>query len=195
MLARLEAGDTCIVAARRDCIAEVEKRLIAGGTDAAAMSKLGRYIALEADDALSQFVVEGMPDSALFMEYMGSIIEDAAEKGGVRIFGELVAKLAADNNIAACLRLEELWNELQSHHSFTLYCAYPSGAFADEGGLDAVLHACNAHAKVIPDESYTTLPSADDRLRNVAYLQQWNKQLKAELEELEKRIAEREGKR
>jgi hypothetical protein len=42
---------------------------------------------------------------------------------------------------------------------------------------------------VIPDESYTSLSNADERLRAIAALQQKTKHLEAELAELEMRIA------
>lgn len=61
------------------------------------------------------------------------IVERAALRGPVRIFGEMVAVLWAEGKTRTAIRLEELWDELATRHAFSLLCAYPMSAYRAEG--------------------------------------------------------------
>jgi signal transduction histidine kinase len=89
--------------------------------------------------------------------------------------------LALEGNHAAVVRLEELWNDLQQTHACALFCAYPLECLAGEEHAAVLGDVCAAHARVIPAESYTALPTADDRLRAIAVLQQKARSLEAAL--------------
>ena len=124
----------------------------------------------------------------VFMEVIGGVISRAAESGRpVRVFGEMVSLLVADGHPAAALRLEELWNDLQAHlaHAFSLFCAYPMDHFGGEAHQELFSDVCAAHSQVVPAESYMALPTANERLRAIAGLQQ-------KAESLETEIAERQ---
>jgi hypothetical protein len=54
----------------------------------------------------------------------------AAGPGPVRVYGEMVALLWADGQVAAALELEDLWNELGRRLPFSLFCGYPEQAVA-----------------------------------------------------------------
>jgi PAS domain S-box-containing protein len=84
----------------------------------------------------------------------------------------MVALLWAGESPQAALRLEELWNNLAQAHSFSLRCAYPITGFDRDQHAESFLKICTAHAGVIPDESYTLLPSEQERLRSITQLQQ-----------------------
>ena len=79
-------------------------------------------------------MVGGVPEPERFATIVGGIIARAAEGGRqVRVFGEMVALLAAAGDQPAALRLEQLWNELQRQRAFPLVCAYPLDAFGGDG--------------------------------------------------------------
>ena len=137
-------------------------------------------------------MVDGMPDKALFDKVIGTLVRNAAKRGRVRIFGEMVAVLLAEGNPAASLRLEDLWNELRQTQPFSLFCAYSIGGMSKSGKDSFMADVCHGHSRVIPDESYTSLSTADERLRAIAFLQQRGRQLEAELAELEGRISTRQ---
>jgi DNA-binding NarL/FixJ family response regulator len=92
----------------------------------------------------------------------------------------MVALLWAEGNIDAAIRLEQLWNDLARRHAFSLHCAYPITGFHDKTHEAPFLKICSEHSAVIPGESYTGLLSDQDRLRNIAELQQKAQALETE---------------
>ncbi|HYI15791.1 MAG TPA: ATP-binding protein [Thermomicrobiales bacterium] len=180
--AALRAGDAGIIIATKLHRDGVEQRLQQAGLDVEAARASGQYVAHDAFETLMRFMVDGAPDADRFNEVIGEIISTAAASHSrVRAFGGMVALLVADGNYSATLELERLWNELQRHLPFSLFCAYPmdhdgGAALAD---LFTLINA--AHTHVIPAESYNALPTADDRLRAVADLQQKARWLEAEI--------------
>jgi signal transduction histidine kinase len=144
------------------------------------------YHALDAAETLSQFMVDGEVDAARFMEVIGGAISRAAECGRqVRVFGEMVSLLVADGHPAEALRLEELWNDLlvDPTYAFSLFCAYPMDHFEGEPHQQLFADVCAAHSQAIPAESYMALPTANDRLRAIAELQQKAQSLETEIAE------------
>lgn len=178
----LRAGDAGIIIATKLHRDGVEQRLQQAGIDVEAARASGQYIAHDAFETLMRFMVDGMPDPARFNAVAGEIISTAAASHTkVRAFGGMVALLVADGKYAATLELERLWNELQRQLPFSLFCAYPMD---HDGGEELVelFTAINAtHTHVVPAESYNALPTADDRLRAIAGLQQKERWLEAEI--------------
>ncbi len=147
----------------------------------------GSFVALDAHGTLDLFMVDGMPDETLLMNSVGPVIERANNAGrGLRVYGEMVGVLAAEGNYAGAVGLEGIWNKLRRKIPFLIYCGYPMSSMSHPGAN--MEHICDTHAKVIPGESYTTLPSVNERLRAIAALQQRNMQLEAELAAMEARI-------
>ena len=184
--AGLRAGDACIVLATKPHRESLEERLEGDGLEVAAASARGQYVSIDAAAMLSKFMVDGEPSPESFAEVVGSMIARAAKGRRVRVFGELVALLWADGNLAAAIRLEELWNDLGKIHAFSLLCAYPMHSFGGEVYELEFTKICKQHSHVIPAESYTRLPSSDERLRAITQLQQ-------KVHSLEVEKAERKG--
>jgi len=202
----LGAGDSAIVIATQAHLDGLAQRLRARGLDIAKSARRGRYVALDAAETLSKFMRNGQPDPKLFANTVGHVVaraSAAAEGKNPRVaaFGEMVSLLWADGNAHAAIRLEQLWNNLARTHSFSLRCAYPLTVFCDETHAEPFLRICSEHSAVIPGENYTALRTDQDRLRNIAQLQQKAEALETEKallqalrhtkEELEKEVAER----
>jgi PAS domain S-box-containing protein len=178
------AGDAAVViatAAHRDALAA---RLADRGLDIARAVEQGRYVALDAAETLSHFLVNGWPDEARFVELIGGVISRAKiaarnEHGRAALFGEMVALLWQDGKTEAALRLEQLWNEIAQSHSFSLVCAYPFAGFYRQADAELFQQICAQHSVVVPDEHYT-LAREEQRLRNVAGWQQKALALEAE---------------
>jgi signal transduction histidine kinase len=173
----LMAGDVAIVIATLAHREGLAKRLKTQGLDIEISANLARYRALDAAETLSAFMLNGVPNEALFHSFMGYIlfsIRPTAEGKRPRIllFGEMVALLWSEGNIDAALKLEQLWNDLARSHSFHLHCAYPMKSFDQEGHSQAFLDICAEHSHVVPTENYTALANEDERLRHIALLQQ-----------------------
>ncbi len=180
----LRAGETCIVVATQSHRESLEERLQEDGLEVATARMQGQYISLDAAATLSQFMVDGEPSPVRFAEVVGNIITRAAnDRRRIRIFGEMVALLWADGNRAAAIHLEELWNDLASTYSFSLFCAYPMQGFGGEGYEEEFTEICQQHSQVIPAESYTALDDPRERLRAITLLQQKAQSLEAEIAE------------
>ena len=129
-------------------------------------------------------MVDGAPEPTRFKKVIGGIIASVTDgRARVRAFGEMVALLWAEGNYSGAIRLEELWNELQNAHSFSLFCAYPMNGFAGEQFVGSHGDVCTAHSRVIPTETYPGVSDPDARLRAIVQLQQKAKSLEKEIQE------------
>jgi PAS domain S-box-containing protein len=178
-------NERTLIIATPSHIGAVNAALGAEGFDVAALEAAGQYTTLDAANTLSMFMVDGMPDSRLFNEVIGANVAVATAGGrSLRAFGEMVALLWADGNTSAATRLEELWNELCQRHVFNLFCAYPMTGFSNPSCNTPFLHVCNSHTRVLPAETYGAgSRTADDRLKEIAILQQKAETLEVEIAE------------
>lgn len=182
----ITAGDAAIVVATKAHRDGLEELLIANGIDLASARATGKYVALDAADTLSKFMVDGLPVTTRFNEVLGGVLTSVTDgRSRIRTFGEMVALLWSEGNYNAAIRLEELWNDLLKSYSFSLFCAYPMHGFESEKLEQSHNGVCQAHTRVIPAESYGGLADQDDRLRAIARLQQKARSLQAEIKERE----------
>jgi PAS domain S-box-containing protein len=192
----LEAGGGGIVIASRPHRTAILKRLKARGLDVAGLRKRGRLVVLDAADTLAELMADGSPDPERFAREVGTVVARMARgRRRVRAFGEMVALLWAAGNRAAAIRLEELWSDLGRTHSFALYCAYPLTGVGHSDLGESFADVCGCHTRVLPTETYTTLATAEERLRAIAGLQQKARSLEAEIahrEQVEGVLAQRE---
>jgi hypothetical protein len=147
--AGLRGGESVILIATAAHLHELEKRLRANWLDLDRARWEDRYIALLAQETLSRFMVDGMPDAGRFEEVAKVILAQARGASGrrVRAFGEMVALLWAEGNCPAAIALEGLWNKLQAGEEFPLFCAYPHSGFEGDAALQSV---CATHSRIIP---------------------------------------------
>ncbi|HEX3105771.1 MAG TPA: PAS domain S-box protein [Terriglobales bacterium] len=172
----LAAGDATVLiatAAHREGVEQVLKRR---GLEIGQAARQGRFIAADATETLSQFMVDSLPDEDRFRKVVGDILAQAAASvpGERRIaaFGEMVNILWASGNYEAALRLEQLWNRIAKEKSFSLLCAYPIAGFNSAKHTEAFLKICSEHGAVFPSESFPATAAENDRLRSVSLLQQ-----------------------
>jgi hypothetical protein len=108
----------------------------------------GRYIELDAAETLAQFMIDGAPEPIRFRTVIGGVLSAAARDGRqVRVYGEMVALLWDDGDVAAALALEALWNDFGARHDFLLLCAYPAADVATGSLVDAT-QVCRLHDAV-----------------------------------------------
>lgn len=187
----LAAGNAAVVIATKAHRDGLARMLKAQGCDLSSATRERRYVALDAAETMSKFMCDGRPDAARFASTIGPVIEaaraaaDASEEPRVVAFGEMVALLWAEGKPEAALELEQLWNDLARTHSFSLRCGYPIAGFNRPQDGDPFLKICAAHGGVIPDETYTSLPSDEERLRSITKLQQKAQALEGEKAERE----------
>lgn len=83
----------------------------------------------DAIELLSAFMVDGWPNQRRFISTVGDIVERAAVRGPVRIFGEMVAVLWAEGKT---------------------WAGYPMASFPDQRVDLSFLQVCHTHTKVHP---------------------------------------------
>jgi hypothetical protein len=145
----IDAGDSVVVIATAEHLEGLNNRLHEKGFNVGELIKTNQYIPLDAEQALSLFMVNGWPDENLFMHLVSEIIAKA--KSGnrqVRAFGEMVAILWAEGHVGATVRLEQLWNKFCKSEAFCLFCAYPKSGFTQDAS-ESVMHICGAHSKMV----------------------------------------------
>ena len=170
-------------------------RLRSKGLDVERAEEIGQLRLLDAHEMLSGFMSGSVPDPDRFKRSIGDVLARAVcgtTHSVTRAYGEIVDVLWKDGNIEGAIRLEELWNELATTHSFSLLCAYSMDNFSREAHAPGFEAICRQHAHVIPTERYTQA-SDDGRLVEISILQQRAKALQAEIElrkELETQLRE-----
>jgi hypothetical protein len=143
------ADECTIVLATRVHLTLLKEKLTLTGFDLPKLSDNGIFIGIDAEEALSRFMVNDWPDENLFTQMVTELIARARSEGRVvRAFGEMVAILWANGQIGATIRLEQLWNKFCQTQAFCLFCAYPQSGFAQDA-TDSIGHICNAHTKMI----------------------------------------------
>lgn len=147
----LRLGDAVLIVATQDHRDQLVKQLETAGIDVRAAVRDGRYVMLDAREALSTFMQNGSPDPELFAAGIGVVLTQAranakSKNQGLTVFGEMVAVLWAEGRHSAALALEEIWNNALADNTFHLHCAYPRDAFSDQAELRSV---CEAHSHVL----------------------------------------------
>jgi len=178
----INSGVPAVVVATKPHRDGLDELMRANSVDVTNALASGKYIALDAEETLSKFMIGGVPEPHRFNEVLGGVISSVTDgRARVRAFGEMVALLWAEGNHAGAIRLEELWNELQKAHAFSLFCAYPMNGFGGERFVQPHDGVCTVHSRVLPAESYAGLGNSEDRLREIARLQQKARALEAEV--------------
>jgi hypothetical protein len=135
--------------------AAIEERLEQAGVDLMAARAHGTYVALDAEEVMSRFMINGFADPAGFWGALSPVIKNATrQRSEVAVFGEMVALLWERDLASAAVDLEALWNELASQYSFSLLCAYPADVLRSSEHADELLEVIAAHADCGDDGSF-----------------------------------------
>jgi PAS domain S-box-containing protein len=179
----ITVGDGALIIATEAHRNRIHRKLKRRGLDLPTARSIGQYIALDAADLLSMFMVGDLPDPVKFEESIGGYLSKLSLGWPrVKAFGEMVAILWTEGKRQAATQVEVLWNDLARRHSFALFCAYPIEGFDDEEG-PSLLDICDCHSRVIPAESYSSLTDSAEQLRTIADLQQKAHRLQAEIDQ------------
>lgn len=148
--AAVQDGDTVIAIASRAHIPVLEAAMAGCGVDVEGACQDGLLEFIGAEEALSWFMVDGMPSPEAFDASVGSAVRKAAGRGRpVRAFGEMVALLWAEGNHAGAVELERLWNGLQDQAPFSLFCGYPRSLMAAGTSAESFGEVCELHTHVL----------------------------------------------
>jgi DNA-binding NarL/FixJ family response regulator len=151
--AALKAGNAAIVVATESHRERLLPRLQAYGLDIANAIEQGRFIALDAAKAVSAFMRNDLPDSALFLQVADNLITTAARPTTgahprrVALCGECDPPLWTVGKGEAAIRLEQLWNHIAGRYDVDILCAY---SLRSHGLMDSHLFGriCAEHSAI-----------------------------------------------
>jgi CheY-like chemotaxis protein len=163
-----------VMIARRRTFESVADRL-ASRLDVSSFEAAGRIRFVDVDTALTGFMDGAMPDPVRLEHGLSSLIGEARRgrsEGTIWLYGEMVDVLCKDCNVAAAVRLEELWNGMTACARASVLCGYAIGDFDDDVDASHVRAVCRQHTHIVPAEDFTD--SSDERVRaeQVVVLQQ-----------------------
>jgi MEDS: MEthanogen/methylotroph, DcmR Sensory domain len=145
----IQLGDCCVVFLAEAHRKALHSKLTAMGINVEAAIADDSYIPLDAQETLSKFMVNGMPDEELLGKAMNDVFDRGYRaKRVVRAGGEMSALLLAQGNWDAAIGLERATNKVRETNPFSVFCAFSRAAFAigDELKLH---HVCAEHSKII----------------------------------------------
>jgi hypothetical protein len=129
--------------------------LEADGVDVAAAIEQGRYIPLNAADALSSLTVNDIPDPARCTKVVGDLIMGAAKgvrgaNGRVVVCGEIAPTLLSKDkdNGEGAIKFERLWDEITRRYGVRTLCGYLSSAFPHHEADPVFQRICAEHSAV-----------------------------------------------
>jgi hypothetical protein len=143
--------DTMVVVATQPHWNAVTVELEVMECDPVAVITDARLVVLDADDLLARFMRRGQPNRALFEQTVGALVGRLSEQAGgsLRIYGEMVERLAQEGNYAAAEQVEHLWNDLRVTTPFKLLCGYSAAHFAAPDAGSSLAAICGQHAKAV----------------------------------------------
>ena len=150
--AALNAGNGAVVVATGTHQQSLVQSLETSGVDVAAALKQGRYIAQDAADTLSSFMVNGMVDSGRFLQsFENLILKTSTVAQGkhprIALFGECVDLMWKQGNVEAAIQAEKLGSQLSRKYAVDILCAYSmsvQGAMEEE----SIQRICAEHSAI-----------------------------------------------
>jgi hypothetical protein len=146
------------------------RRLEAQGVDVEAARQRGQMIVLDAEDMLSRFMRDGMPDPPTFLGLATDVVTQARVGGRypkVRLWGEMVNVLWERGNVAASMELEGLYDRYVGRKlGVATVCAFLMDNFDSDIHARMLPKLAVNHSHLIPVEDYARLARAvGDALR------------------------------
>src|SRR5262252_2928747 len=141
----------------------IRPRLVAEGVDVEAARERGQLTVVDADKLLPRFMPGTMPDSPLFLGLAGEVVGQARAGGRyqkVRWWGEMVNVLWERGDVAASMKLEDLFDQLARKHDIAIFCSFLMDNFNGEVHAHMLPRLGTNHSHLIPVEDYARLERA-----------------------------------
>ena len=138
-------------------------RLEAEGVDVKAAQSRGQLTVVDADECLPRFMRKSMPDAPLFLGIAKNVIGEARQAGKypkVRWWGEMVNVLWEKGDVAASMRLEDLFHEVAQVNHISIFCSFLMDNFKGEVHTHMLPRLGQNHSHLIPVEDYSRLEKA-----------------------------------
>jgi hypothetical protein len=139
-------------------------RFEAQGVDVEAAQRRGQMTVLDAEELLSRFMRDGMPDSPTFLGLAADIVGQARAGGRyprVRWWGEMVNVLWERGNVAASMKLEDLFDQyVAKKDGVAIACGFLMDNFNSDIQARMLPRLGTNHSHLIPVEDYARLGRA-----------------------------------
>lgn len=190
------AGNACLVIATQAHRQALSDRLLLRNIDVPGAIANGRYIAMDAQEMLARFMVDGTPDRELFAQAIEPVLQRAklgslSGSKDVTAFDEMVTLLWSEGFYEAAIQLEKLWGELVERLHVSLRCGYPLDGFTSASQHELLRKLFSASPPVVASESSTSQPDEEVHRHLVRSLQQKASVVQLALEERERAMAQR----
>lgn len=145
----LACGSAAVAVATRTHLAAFRQSLQANGVDVARAQLSGHLVLLDAADVLAELKRHDRLDDQAFERVVGGIVRAAGpDRRRVHVYGEVVALLWEQGDVAGAMEVESRWNALGRSLSFSLMCGYPVESVRGTEYTAARADLCLAHTGV-----------------------------------------------
>ena len=139
-------------------------RLEDQGVDVDAARERGQLTVFDAEELLSRFMRDGMPDPPTFLGLVSDLVGQARARGRyprVRLWGEMVNVLWERGNVAASMKLEDLYDQYVAKKlGVATVCAFLMDNFNPDIHARMLPRLGTNHTHLIPVEDYARLGCA-----------------------------------
>lgn len=150
----LEAGKTAVAILTELHQNDLASKLHSHDLDFDKAVEQGRYVYLNADEAISAMMLNGVIDSVRCLELFGDLIvklrrgKSSAQR--IAIFGEGVNLLCSQGKFESAIRVEKLCNQLIETYDLDIRCAYFLSNIPEENESHIFQQICVEHSTVLP---------------------------------------------
>jgi DNA-binding NarL/FixJ family response regulator len=148
----LKAGRSAVFIGTVSHRTAILERLHAESQENRTAIREGRYVALDAAEFLSNFMVNDMPDAGWFLRVVSPLVATPSgvegAKSRVAACGECAPLLWAEGKADAAIRLEELWNEIATRYDVDLLCGYQVEKLRCDEDSYTFRRICEEHSAV-----------------------------------------------
>jgi hypothetical protein len=151
--AALKRGDAVVIVATMSHQNGLLRKLKSDDLDVDAAIKAGRYVAVDAVETLSMFMVNDMPEPSRFFRIVGGLLEEAVKTANtahprVAVYGEWVSVLFKRGHVEAAIRLEQMGNQLGKAYEVDILCGYEMSSMYGEERNHDFKSICAEHSAV-----------------------------------------------
>jgi MEDS: MEthanogen/methylotroph, DcmR Sensory domain len=162
--AALANGEGFIIASTRTHWDAWRPSLEAEGVDVEAARKRGQMTVFDAEELLSRFMRDGMPDPPTFLGLAADVVRQARAGGRyprVRWWGEMVNVLWERGNVTASMKLEDLFDQyIAKKDGVAIACGFLMDNFDSDIHARMLPKLATNHSHLIPVEDYARLARA-----------------------------------
>jgi hypothetical protein len=163
-VAALANGESFVLLSTRPHWNAWRRLFEARGVDVDAACERGQMTILDAEEMLTRFIRDGMPDPTTFLGLVGDLVEQARVGGRyprVRLWGEMVNILWERGNVAASMKVEDLYDQyVAKKRGVATVCAFLMDNFNPDIHARMLPRLGTNHTHLIPVEDYARLGRA-----------------------------------